>query len=1103
MSTRRLALAILAMLVLVCPLAPAAEPPSQPSKVYVPYEDLRGVFEREGQGVFLPYAEFERLWRAAQADPAPPAGQAAPLPYLISTARFTGRVAAELATMQMQLTVDVLSDDWVEVPLGLSEAAVVEASVEEAAGKSPALLRVVEGRYVLLTRGKAQRTVIIDFVRQLQTREGLNVLAFSTPTAAITTLELLIGEENMKVDVKPMLAATTSQVADGGGKATRLQAFLGSAGSVELSWQPKAQAAENIAPIIIAEQLQHIHVEEALVRHDVGFHYDIRGRGVSTLTIQLPGGFRVTAVDGQNISKWDIAAAADDPSEPQTLTVELFSPVSGQYDLSVKMMRFLKETQVDLPLTPIVTREALRETGLIGITHAPRRSAELRDGRNLPRVDTGRLSEQVRQQGEALAFRFISADYGGSMAIGTVDPRLKVEQHWALGVFTDRMELRGLLGYEIDRAGVFDVRISLAEPWEVVSLGPEDLVDDHEFVGSGAERQLRILLKREVTGAASFELVCRAPRAAADEPVSFSLPQPQAENIQRYSGQVVLQLAEQLRAEVDKVQQLQARSLNDLPMPVRVEQLQPLMAFEFKAIDRSVPAGVQLRIAPKPSQVSAVVHRFVNIQPGAVEQEAVVQYRVMYAPVDTFYMKLPVEMVDAGVEISGPNIKEKPRIAALPEDQQEQPGRTAATQPATAPAAAPATAPATGPATQGAGERWAYYKVVVQSPVVGQYQLRVSLRRTLPAAIGDEPAEVQVLPILAAGRLADQSGTIAIAKADTLAIGQPTVRENLEDADPSSPADLPYEPHRRSAVLAFKYAPPPFELTVPVVVQQEAAVFTTLASAAVVEQVLGRDGTLSGRVSYSLLTSRGDRLAIRLPGGAKLFAVTIDGVEAPVEASAEENQRLVRLPPTAGQTARFLLEITYGLDQASASSLAAPSLSDDIPVQQTLWRVWVPEETVLLGFDRDFAALTPRQAEAALYAIDSPQPPQFKLPPQGRCWDFVRQGPPATLSLLLANRQWFAIVLWAAILAGGAALLWVSPWRRCLCVLGLAVALAVVRLFEPLLAGQIVRQGTLAAIIVLALWAARGLLRSFGRRSRPAPVPAPAPQADSTTQDKE
>ena len=61
----------------------------RPKKVYIPYEKLKDVFESEKQGVFLPYDEFRRLWSSARGAPAGVAE--APVPYLISIARFTCR----------------------------------------------------------------------------------------------------------------------------------------------------------------------------------------------------------------------------------------------------------------------------------------------------------------------------------------------------------------------------------------------------------------------------------------------------------------------------------------------------------------------------------------------------------------------------------------------------------------------------------------------------------------------------------------------------------------------------------------------------------------------------------------------------------------------------------------------------------------------------------------------------------------------------------------------------------------------------------------------------------------------------------------------------
>lgn len=1078
-------------------------PATEPAKVYVPYEHLKPVLNSEKQGVFLPYDEFQRLWRAAKGTPAGLAGQAPPMPYLISAARFNGKVGAELATMQMNLTVDILADGWVEVPIGLAEVAVSKASFS-ASASAPAnaetpLLRVVNGQYSLVTRGKGRRTLVVDFVRQLVTEPGLNVLTFRTPSAAITMLDLQIGEENMKVDVEPMLAATTTQVTADGKKATQLQAFLGAADRVKLSWKPKTQAAEDLEPVVIADQLQQIDVSEAVIAHTVEMNYDIRRRGVDQFTIQLPRDFRVIAVDGTNIARWDIVggAAGQNATQPaangaarvvsatnvadapvQMLAVKLFAPAKDSYKLTIRMERFLQESQAAVALTPIVTHQALRSTGLIALTHAARRSVEIRDARNLVRVDAGRLPEALRSRPGVSAYRFLSADYAGQLAVATVAPRISLQQLWSLGVDADRLELRGRLNYVIERAGVFELSMNLPEPWEIVSIGPSGVVDDHQFTGKGAQRKLNLLLKREVSGAVGIDLVARMPRGAAvqaattqpagersEEGVEFSLPLPASTNLQMCTGQVVLYLASRYRAEIENLDQLSPMPLERASGVGTFGSLTPVLAFEYQAVDRNRPAGAKFRIAAKPAQVSAVVYRLVNIQPGALEQQAVVEYHVQHAPVDTFYLQVPASMAP-DIRIQGRDIKEQPQIPAgeARGAVNELPGAGERAS----------SRPAGGAETPRSGDACVYYKIVLQSPVTGVYSLTVTCRQPFQAGTADKPAMVKVEPILAAGKLSDQSGYVSIAKADTLAVASPEFR-NLVPADPGSETDLPYAPHRQLAVLAFKYAAPPFELTLPVVLQQEADVFTKIVTAAIMEQVIDRQGTLNTHATFLVSSSRGDRLAFTLPPRAKVFSVQLNGAEAAVESGSTPDTRVVRMPPSAGQVSRVVLEISYGMDNAQASDLAGPELPKDIPVQQTVWRLWVPREDYVIGHDRTFARVSSQGSQDLLESLATGQAvkPSFKLAPQGQVWDFTRQGSPGRLSVQLVSREAFHIGIWIAALVIGAFMLRFKGFTRVLIVLGAAVIASVLDMILPLLVDQAGRAAEVPAAIVLLLWLAQ------------------------------
>jgi hypothetical protein len=1064
---------------------------TQPPKVYVPYEKLKGVFEKEQQGVFLPFKEFEKLWRAAQGKPVDVSE--APFEYLISTARFKGKVKDELATLRLELTIDILAKGWVEVPIGLGEVGVSQAEfIKPKNTKIKPLLRVVDGQYILMVKGKGRYVVALDFVRQLKTKPGLHVLNYRMPSASITMLELLIPEENLKVDVEPMLAATTLQVEAEGVKATRLQAFLGSANQVRLSWKPKTEAAPELKPVVVCEQFQHINVAEALISYEVKLSYTIRRGGVDSFIVQLPGQFRITDVSGANIAKWDMETTAGTPGPQarQVVKVKLFSPAKDKYTLKVKMERFLQEAQTEIPLVPVVTEGVLRRSGLIGITCSPRRLVSLKDIKNLARVDTGRLPHRLQEQPGVTAYRFIASDYSGTIAIETASPRITVNQRWMLGVDSDQLHLRGRIRYNVERTGVFELKMNFPEPWKIDSVGPDQVVDDHQLKGEGATRELHILLKREMTGAFDLEMVARAGRAQPETPVDFSLPLADAKDLQLYRGQLILLLADHLRAEVEEVQQLQAISLRRAKRWTEIAGLSPAMAFEFRAIDRDERAGGRFKIAVKPPQVSAVVYRLVNIQQGSIVQEAVVQYRIRYAPVDTFYLKMPEELAEMDVQISGANIKEKPRIKELPPDQRDK-------------------------AEEGEKEdvKWAYYKIVLQSKVLGSHQLKVRTRRAFQAGQIGQATTVVVEPILAAGKLSHQNGHIAIAKAETLAIGEP-VMKNLIPADAGSSADLPYRRHRRIASLAFKYTVPPFELSFPVVTQKEARVFTTIVSGAIVEQVLARDGTLNTHATYLLETAKGDRLPITLPSEAQLTAVLLNGDEAAVEMGVSPDERIVRLSHSAGQVSRFVLEVSYGLKDASASNLIAPALPEEIPVQQTLWRLWIPKDYYVLGYAKVFSRLETHQSQHMLETLRRKQPSQvaFKLPSQGKVLNFVRQGSPGKLSVTAMGKEAFSIVVWVLIIAAGVLMLKLSGFDRILVILAAGLVAGMIHLYSPLLISQVARTGVFAGILVILLWVAQwGFVKlpkirqalPPKRKPQPATAKKPAPPAKQQEQPKQ
>ena len=199
-------------------------------------------------------------------------------------------------------------------------------------------------------------------------------------------------------------------------------------------------------------------------------------------------------------------------------------------------------------------------------------------------------------------------------------------------------------------------------------------------------------------------------------------------------------------------------------------------------------------------------------------------------------------------------------------------------------------------------------------------------------------------------------------------------------------------------------------------------------------------------------------------------------------------QRIVRLPPSAGQVSRFVLEISYSLKGVSASNLTAPALSDEIPIQQTLWRLWIPRDYYVLGFDRNFARLQTKQCNSMLRRLgqNQPAPVEFRLAPQGLPLHFIRQGAPGELSVMVTGKEMFSIVVWLFIIAVGVFMLKLGGYHRLLVILTAALAAGIIHLWLPLLVRRAAETGVYAAILIILLWIGQWVFLNLPKfRQRP------------------
>jgi len=201
--------------------------------IYVPYKELSRVFEKEGRGVFIPYEQFRKIWEKALPEkvrkPLPP------VPGVVTKAAYNLQVEGEVARGKGILTIAVLTEEWISLPLNLNRLALQEAKLD--GGR--ALLVATERSYTLVLRGKGEHTLEIAFAVPIDKSGESGKFEFGCPAAPVSELSVTIPETDIEVEVQPKLVASVKP----GEKETTVLAFVGNTGTVSVSWKPKPREA--------------------------------------------------------------------------------------------------------------------------------------------------------------------------------------------------------------------------------------------------------------------------------------------------------------------------------------------------------------------------------------------------------------------------------------------------------------------------------------------------------------------------------------------------------------------------------------------------------------------------------------------------------------------------------------------------------------------------------------------------------------------------------------------------------------------------------------------------------------------------------------------
>ncbi|MSR56234.1 MAG: hypothetical protein EXS05_00985 [Planctomycetaceae bacterium] len=1061
------------------PQPPAAVQSEWERLIYVPYRNLKQVFEKEDSTVLMPYGRFLKLWERLQridlSQPAKP-----PVNAVITSAAYTGRIEKDVARINVELTIQVLGTPWVEVPIQFGEAAIGKMTASD---DKVLLQGTGNGAYSLLFPKPGEHTVKLELATRIRSSPDGRSLDFDCPAAGITTFDLSVPAGDQSVEIVPQGVQTTAQTDE---NSTRVKASLGATKKIVARWRPRVSTAPVMEVLTSVHNTLDVRIADGLVHTHATLTYQVLRGQLDQIRVAVPLEHRVLDVTTPGLKSWKAVAE----QKSQVLTIDLLGGESKSIVIEVHTERpaptgafepaGVDETGVAHGIHALGD---VRENGLLVIGQSSDLSLTVEQQSGLVRVEAAEVPEALRRP-ETLFYKFYTPKFALKVVARPVEPRLLVEHLTQLVFRDDELQLTSQLQYEIERAGVFELRFKLPAGLKIDRVVCDEM---KEFQTPEGADQLIVSLQEKTEGQIVLEVV---GHLALDPNDKESHPLPLLEPLatSREDGTLAVYAPESLEVIADEkgVQGAQPTRID----PNRIARFANARLVSAWAYNRhpEIPVHTQR----KPTRLSAAVATVVNLRQDLTEVTTLINYNVLFAGIDTFRFAVPEGVADS-VQI------ETIDAASLPIKQKSR--------------------------DEQAVDGWVTWTLVLQRDVTGLVPIRV--RYDLKSPVGDDQkikqtiVPVQLLRVLETpGKdegdpaivMASVSGEIIVQKDRALSVAAKA--DDLEPIDVRELTLLPSEGY-----LAYRYFKQPEQLATSFTLELTETrndiqpVVETVVDRALIEAVVTEDKSVTYRCRYRLRTSERQRLSLDLPENAEILDTLVAGKRVKLEKGAASGSKesrewdsfYVNVARSTPSDEPFVMALVFRAPftdfplrgQGGNLRLRLPRLggTDEsgqpaVALQQLRTALWVPREFALVGTPEGF---TPEQtteltlARGAVGYASSTQELEnwfgdsagglFAFTPAGKAYLYHRLGAVNAVEVSYWRTAWYTWMISAAVALVAFVLVRTSWENRLTLVLVAALAAALYALRDADIVVNVLGAARFGLLAMGAYWLIHALTR--------------------------
>ncbi|GAA5116097.1 hypothetical protein JIN84_19530 [Luteolibacter yonseiensis] len=637
-------------------------------------------------------------------------------------------------------------------------------------------------------------------------------------------------------------------------------------------------------------------------RHKISIR-PAQGR-VASLLVTVPEGFTVSDVIEGPAGAWRF-----DP-EKRELRVSVEPAQERAFSLTVETQRGTGSLPLDLQLEPLRVEEAGGEIGFLALAFGEDAQPESVDVTGLSRVNPEDFTDTLLPrdaEGNPLVvmqhvFRYGSGEVGARVRVSPVAPELRAETWQLVSLGEDRLVVSTDLNVTITRSGVFRLEVAVPDGLEVETVTGESL---SHWSASEDKRTVSLHLAGKTIGRRAFNLTLTArPPGNQDD---WQVPRISLRGASRETGVLTVVPERGLQVRVtgrNHVSQMESRELSEAPKESAQAAKRPgALAYRLLQGDWSLGLSIS-RLNP---WVTAQVFHESTLREGQLLSRVVIGYKIENASVKSLRVRIPGldETAAATVRASGSSVAGLVPVEGEP----------------------------------------GLWEIRFQRGVAGDANVELEYQRA-----GKETGVEMIEPLVL--QQVNQTTYFAAIRAGgrlELVAGNPPRGWQKSDWAVVQ-ATLGQAAGTVAPAMAFRVADPEGSLPVTLKRHELADIHKLRVSEGQLTTLMSPEGVVLTAVDLKMKVVEKGTLRLKLPAGASLFNVLVNGEGATLVRAGEDWLFHVFPAPEAGRPAS--VRFVYSAANPKESRLEGPLLN--VPMENLTWRVLVPEGWRMKSHSGDF-----------------------------------------------------------------------------------------------------------------------------------------------------